>query len=148
MSEFEEKLNALLSNPDAMAQVASLAQSLNLGGSSGDGGSRQPQGGESPAPPSPPPPSGVQSGLPGGLGALSGLGDLLGQIDPKTIQRLLPLVSELTNNSASDQRMQLLYALQPFLKPERRDKVERAAKAAKLLHVGKKLLTTMGDPNV
>ena len=32
MSEFEEKLNAFLSNPDAMAQVMNLAQSLNLGG--------------------------------------------------------------------------------------------------------------------
>ena len=32
MGEFEEKLNAILSNPDALAQVANLAQSLNLGG--------------------------------------------------------------------------------------------------------------------
>ena len=31
MSDFEEKLNAILSNPDAMAQVASLAQSLGAG---------------------------------------------------------------------------------------------------------------------
>ena len=38
MSEFEEKLNAFLSNPDAMAQVMNLAQSLNLGGESGAAG--------------------------------------------------------------------------------------------------------------
>ena len=30
MSEFEEKLNAILSSPEAMAQVASLAQSRQL----------------------------------------------------------------------------------------------------------------------
>ena len=35
MSEFEDKLNAILSNPDAMAQVMNLAQSLDLGGGSG-----------------------------------------------------------------------------------------------------------------
>ena len=37
MSDFEEKLNAILSNPDAMAQVASLAQSLGYGLGTGIG---------------------------------------------------------------------------------------------------------------
>ena len=35
MGGFEEKLNAILSNPEAMSQVMNLAQSLNLGGSGG-----------------------------------------------------------------------------------------------------------------
>lgn len=136
MSELEDKLNSILSNPDAMAQVMDLARSLDLGGG---GGGRQETAAQSPPSPSP---SGGD-----GLGGLSGLGDLLGQIDPKTIQRLLPLVGELAGGG-NDERMQLLYALRPFLKPERRDKVERAAKAARLLHLGKKFLTTMGGPNV
>ena len=116
MSEFEEKLNAFLSNPDAMAQVMNLAQSLNLGG--GESQEAAPGGGDAP-----PPQGGVN---------LSGLGDLLGGIDPKLLQRLLPLAGE-------------LYALRPFLKPERRDKVERAARTARLIRVGKKLLTDLGD---
>ncbi len=145
MSEFEEKLNALLSNPEALSQVMHLAQSLDLGG-----GPAQ-QAPTAQAPPSPP--AGGGGGGPslgslGALGGLSGLGDLLGQLDPKLISRLLPLVGELAADSGSDERMQLLLALRPFLKPERREKVERAAKAAKLLHVGKKLLTTMGESNV
>ena len=41
MSEFEEKLNSVLSNPDAMSQIMNLAQSLNLGGGSGGGGRRR-----------------------------------------------------------------------------------------------------------
>lgn len=141
MSEFEEKLNAFLSNPDAMAQVMNLAQSLNLGG----GGGESPQGGQGGGnePPPPPPPSGGGDGL----GGLAGLGSLLGQIDPKWINRLLPLVGELTGGG-SDERMQLLYALRPFLKPERQDKVERAAKTARLIHVGKKLLQSMGESDV
>ena len=108
MSDFEEKLNSVLSNPDAMSQIMNLAQSLNLGG----GGGESPQGGQGGGnePPPPPPPSGGGDGL----GGLAGLGSLLGQIDPKWINRLLPLVGELTGGG-SDERMQLLYALRPFL---------------------------------
>lgn len=130
MSEFEEKLNAFLSNPDAMAQVMNLAQSLNLGGG-GESQEAAPGGGDAP-----PPQGGVN---------LSGLGDLLGGIDPKLLQRLLPLAGELAGGGGDDERMQLLYALRPFLKPERRDKVEKAARTARLIHVGKKLLAGLGD---
>lgn len=130
MSDFEEKLNAILSNPESMGQIMNLAQSLNLGG----GGESQEAapGGEA----APPPQGGVN---------LSGLGDLLGGIDPKLLQRLLPLAGELAGGGGDDERMQLLYALRPFLKPERRDKVERAARTARLIRVGKKLLTDLGD---
>ena len=132
MSEFEDKLNAILSNPEAMAQVMGLAQSLN--GSGTFDPSSQPQ--EKSAP------SATQT-----TGPSSGIGDLFSQIDPRMIERLLPLLGEL-NSSGSDERMQLLYALRPFLKPERQDKVERAARAAKLIHIGKKFLTSMGEPYV
>ena len=138
MSDFEEKLNAILSNPESMGQIMNLAQSLNLGG----GGE---QSGDGTPPPQPSPdaaPSG--GGIPDGL---SGLGSLLGQIDPKLIGRLLPLAGELAGGG-NDERMQLLYALRPFLKPERRDKVERAAKTARLIHVGKKLLQSLGENDV
>ena len=143
MGEFEEKLNSVLSNPDAMSQIMNLAQSLNLGG--GSGGGEAPGGGQNGPPP--PPPAGSSGGGGDGTAGLAGLGSLLGQIDPKWINRLLPLVGELTGGG-NDERMQLLYALRPFLKPERRDKVERAAKTARLIHVGKKLLQTMGEGDV
>ncbi len=141
MSDFEEKLNSVLSNPDAMSQIMNLAQSLNLGGGGGES-PQEGQGGGSEPPPPPPPAGGGD-----GLGGLAGLGSLLGQIDPKWINRLLPLVGELTGGG-SDERMQLLYALRPFLKPERQDKVERAAKTARLIHMGKKLLQSMGESDV
>lgn len=144
MGELEEKLNAILSNPEAMSQVMNLAQSLNLGGPGGPSQER----GSNPAPsPENAPPSGGDSPGLGNLGDIANLGNLLGQIDPKAIQRLLPLVGELTGGG-NDERMQLLYALKPFLRPERQDKVERAAKTAKLIHIGKKLLKSMGEQNV
>lgn len=139
MSGFEEKLNAILSNPEAMGQVMNLAQSLNLGGGEASGGAEAA---------SPPPQAPQNNAAPGGVtDGLAGLGSLLGQIDPKLISRLLPLAGELAGGG-NDERMQLLYALRPFLKPERRDKVERAAKTARLIHVGKKLLQSMGENNV
>ena len=136
MSDFEEKLNAILSDPDAMAQVMNLAQSLNLGGPSGEApqeAEESPDAGERP----PKPPESAAS--------LSGLGDLLGQVDPGVIQRLLPLLGELGRSDDQDRRLQLLNALRPFLKPERQEKVERAVKAARLLHLGKRFLSAMGE---
>ncbi|MBR2894159.1 MAG: hypothetical protein IKC03_00690 [Oscillospiraceae bacterium] len=141
MSDFEDKLNAILSNPDAMAQVMHLAQSL---GGSGVLGGGQPQQEENPPLPSDPPPCDTHSNPFGDIGKL---GDLFGQIDPGLITRLLPLLGEL-NQGGSDERVQLLYALRPFLKPERQDKVDRAVRAARLIHVGKKLLTSLGDSHV
>ena len=67
MAEFDDKLNSILSNPDAMAQIMQLAQSLS-------------------------------------------------------------------------NARQLLYALRPYLKPERQEKVERALQLARLFHLGRKFL--------
>ena len=76
MGEFEEKLNALLSNPDALSQVMNLAQSLDLGGGSGGGSGGPPPEGGSPGSSAPPPSPGGNGGPnPGNLG---GLGDLAG----------------------------------------------------------------------
>lgn len=138
MSGFEEKLNAILSDPNAMAQVMDLARSLNL-----EDGPPPPEDG---APSPEPPPEGGQAAA--GEALLSGLGDLLGQVDPQMLRRLLPLVGELKGGGEQDQRLQLLTALRPFLKPERQEKVERAVRAARLIHLGKKLLTAMGENDV
>lgn len=82
-------------------------------------------------------------GAPGpDLSFLSGLGS----IDPKTIASLLPVLRELGEAQNSNAR-QLLFALRPYLKPERQDKVERALQLARLFRVGKKFLLR-GDGHV
>lgn len=129
MAEFDDKLNELLSNPDSMAQIMRLAQSLS-GGSEGSSTADQ----EAPPQPQPrrqePPPQ-------------TGGGDLLssltGGVDPKLLMRLLPLIQELGGQQDSNAR-NLLYALRPYLKPERQEKVERALQLARLFHLGKKFL--------
>lgn len=125
MAEFDEKLNSILSNPDAMSQIMQLAQSLS-------GGQEQP-----PAPPSPPPPprpAPRQSAPPQDL-----LSSLAGGMDPKLLTRLLPIVQELGGQQDSNARA-LLYALRPYLREDRQEKVERALQLARLFHLGKKFL--------
>ena len=131
MAEFDEKLNQLLSNPDAMAQIMQLAQSFS-------GGAQQRASAPPPAAaPAPPPQPQTQSA--GGGGDL--LSSLTGGLDPKLLMKLLPLIQELGSQQDSNAR-QLLYALRPYLKEERQEKVERALQLARLFHLGKKFLAS------
>jgi hypothetical protein len=118
MAEFDDKLNSILSNPDAMAQIMQLAQSFS-------GESSSPPPGQ----PVPPPP-------PTSVNPLSALGNT----DPKLITRLLPLIRELGGGQDSNAR-NLLCALSPYLKPERQAKVDRALQLARLFHVGRQFLS-------
>ena len=132
MAEFDDKLNSILSNPDAMAQIMQLAQSLS-GGTAGNNAANAP----------PPPPSQPGGSSPGwGPQPPSGgdpLSALAGGLDPQLLLRFLPLIQELGGARDSNAR-QLLYALRPYLKPERQEKVERALQLARLFHLGRKFL--------
>nr|WP_325182040.1 hypothetical protein [uncultured Oscillibacter sp.] len=133
MAEFDDKLNSILSNPDAMSQIMQLAQSLGGGGGEGTPPQQGPAPAWSPPPQQNPPPS--QSLPP--LGALS---SLAGGLDPGLLSRLLPLIQELGGQRESNAR-NLLYALRPYLRSDRQDKVERALQLARLFHLGKKFLS-------
>lgn len=109
MAEFDEKLNSILSNPDAMSQIMKLAQSFS-----------------DPAPP-PPRPTPEPSAP-----SFSGM-------DPGVMMKLLPLVQELGGGQDSNAR-RLLYALSPYLRPERQAKIDRALQLARLFHVGRQFL--------
>ena len=83
MAEFEDKLNSILSNPELMGQIMSMAGSLNQ------------QSAPPPSPPKPQPPA----GLPFDPGAMAGMMNMLKatQLDPKQkhlIQALRGFVPE------------------------------------------------------
>ena len=122
MAEFDEKLNNILSNPEAMSQIMQLAQSL--GGPAASPPAQQPAQ-------APPPPS-------GGGGDL--LSSLAGGLDAGLLTRLLPLIQELGGQRDSNAR-NLLYALRPYLRSDRQEKVERALQLARLFHLGRKFLS-------
>lgn len=139
MSELEEKLENILGNPQAMSQIMSLAQSLNLGGQ-GANGQEQAQPQEQPqsqTPPSAPPPqNGDQSAAPptapadlsGGLGGMLGA---LGNLDAGTLSAAASLIGQFTDGG-DDKRTALLTALRPFVKEERYAKLDKAIQIAKL----------------
>ena len=88
---------------------------------------QQLSGGAQPNTPPPPPPSGPPSG---------------DGFDPMLLAKFLPLLQDLRQSNS--QTTQLLYALRPFLKEEKQPKVERAAKLAHLICIGKRFLTEGG----
>lgn len=116
MSEFEDKLQSILGNPEAMSQIMSIAQSIT-GNSSDSGASVE----EEPDPPAP---------------ENQAAGDVfsaLGNLDPRLVQMGMRLLSEY--NSTDDRKVALLTALQPFVREERYAKVDKAIQIAKLAHV-------------
>ncbi len=118
MAEFEEKLNEILSSPEAMEQIMALANSLSAASPAGGAGTQEPPPEETSAAPEP------------GSGAL---GELLGQMDAGTMGRLLSLLGKYRRGE--DEKTRLLAALRPFLRPERREKLERAMQIARLSRV-------------
>ena len=126
MAEFDEKLSAILGNPEAMGQIVNIAKALTAG--SGDSASPPPQATDAQFVP-------VEDSEPDQVpidfsdNPLSALGDL----DPRLIQTAMRLFSEY--RSTDDNKTALLAALKPFLKEERLAKMDKAVQIAKLSRV-------------
>lgn len=158
MAELEEKLNAILGNPEAMGQIVSIAKALT--GESGEEPPAPQEGGSGTAEYSPVEPpveaaSGPAPSQDGGgpdwgsimalLSGFSGGGNgsagdaasnplgALGNLDPRLIQTAVTLFSEYS--ATDDRKIALLAALKPFLKEERYAKMDRAIQIAKLSRV-------------
>ncbi|WP_209343007.1 hypothetical protein [Flavonifractor sp. AGMB03687] len=129
MAQWEEQLNQILGDPQAMGQIMSLAQSL-----SGKQEERQEEppdqaeGSEAAPPP-------VEE-EPSPLSALAGL-------DPKLLQMGMGLLSEYS--AQDDKKTALLAALKPFLKPERQEKMDQAVRIARLTRVIRTALKMFRD---
>lgn len=121
MAEFDEKLNAILSDPQAMRQIMSIAQAL--------GGSEEEKAAEKSA-------SEAQSDRPAGTAPKIDAASLLSpleNLDPKLVQAALRLFSEYY--ATDSRKTALLSALLPFLKEERYEKVDKAVQITKLSRV-------------
>jgi hypothetical protein len=116
MSELEDKLNKILSSPAEMEKIMGLAKSLS--GSLGT----QPSG-ESAAASAGPVPD------------LGGLASTLKDLDPKIFRLMTRLIGEYT--TAKNDKAALLSAIKPYLKEDRREKIDRAAEIAKLARLAK-----------
>ena len=118
MGQWEEKLGAILNNPQAMSQIMSLAQSLGGQGESQsvpDAPAEAPQGDGTgpdwtPVADDPPAP------------------DL--NLDPRLMEAGMRALS--VWNDPDDPRANLLRALRPFFKEERLGKLDRAIRVVRL----------------
>lgn len=138
MDDLSGKINELLSNPAALAQIQSLAASLGLGGfgeSGGNGGGGGSSQGSAPGGVSAPSSDG-ESGL---LSALSGL--LGQQKEPsaaaggelaQSLLRMAPLLGSLREETPGTQ---LLRALRPLLSPARQERLDQAIRLLQLTRV-------------
>lgn len=133
MADFEEKLNAILNDPEAMGQIASIAKSLS-GESKGESESQTEDiQSQRETPPLEDTDWSSLLGLLGGNGEDSTPLSALAGLDPRLLQAGIRLFSEYS--AADDRKVALLTALKPFVKPERYAKVDRAVQIAKLARV-------------
>jgi len=130
VDDFEEKLERILGNPQAMEQIMSLAQSL--------GGN---------APNSTPTEHASQTGGPAETTWADGLG--LGALDPQMLTGIIQLLNQ--SKDGENERVALLQALRPFVKEQRYAKLDKAIQIARLSHLIRmalELFRTKEDSNV
>ena len=118
MSELDEKLNSILSNPAMMQQIMALAQTLNQS----DSQQQKPN-------PAPPPQQPVESPL----------------NEPSLNPNLLSKVATLMQRGSIDKNQEsLLRALSPYLSKQKLQKLERAMHAAKMAGVASEMVNIRG----
>ncbi len=120
MSDFEDKVNSILNDPEQMEKIAGLAKSL-MGGE----GKEQPDA------------AGLFSSLAGGESP---------GFDPAMLGRLGRLLRAEAGQSREKQA--LFEAMKPYLSEKRRMKMDRAIKLAGLARIARLAMGEMGDKDV
>ena len=109
MEDLEQKLSAILNDPAQLQGIFTLAKSLGLGTPPG----------QTQADPDPPP---QEASAPASA-------------DPQPTQPDIPIGALLEAGRLDRRQENLLCALKPFLKPEKREKIDRALQIARLTHL-------------
>ena len=133
MSEFEDRINSVLNDPEQMDKIANLAKSL-MGGDGqktapGDGGMMGKLGE-------------LARGLAGGDSADTGSPG----IDPAMLGKIGRLMN--AGNAQSSNERALLEAMKPYLTEKRRQKMDRALQLAKLARIARLAMGEMGEGDV
>lgn len=139
MDDFEGTLNSILSSPETMSQIMALANSIADQPPAQTGAGPvlpEPISGQSPAAVSSVLPDSSLPDLSGLTSALSGEGNplsILQNVNPAILKTAGMLFREY--HRSDDEKAALLRALQPFLRPERWVKVEKAIQITRLSRV-------------
>lgn len=133
MAGMEEKIGQILSNPAAMQQIFTLAQSLGLS---------QNNPPSSPPPSASPPPSPEPAGFPpqNSQGTLPALPGNMPEMDA-----MFRAILELASKAGGDERQLALFeALKPFLKPQRVQQIDKAIQVARISRMASAALGRLG----
>ena len=122
MGEFEEKLNSIRGDQRAMGQIMAWAQSL---GKQAPPGQEEKDTAPEPAEDAPP-----------------DLSQLMGNLDPKMVQLGMRLMREYQQDDG--QNTALLQALRPYLREERRGRLDKAVQIAKMSRLLRVALGSLG----
>ena len=127
MSELDDKLNSILSNPAMMQQIMSLAQALNQSEAQQQQQQQQP-----------PPPPVQQNQIQQANFA---------QPNERTLNpNLLSKIAGIMQRGSIDKNQQaLLRALRPYLSKQKLDKLERAMHAAKMAGIASEMVNIRGQ---
>ena len=118
MGDFEEMLGSILSSPKDMEKIMDLARELT---GSGEGGEKAGERKQEPA-----------------AAPIPGLGD----ISPKMLGVIGKLMGEL--RSQGDGKAALVNSMKPYVRPERREALDRAVKIAKVARLARFAMTELG----
>lgn len=126
MAEFEDKLNSILGNQEAMSQIMALARSLSGEQPAGETPPEEPEGGEELTAPPPAP----------------DLSALMGQLDPKMLQAGMEVLRQV--QGTEDRSAALLNALRPFVREERQARLDKALRIARVSRLIRAVMGAMG----
>ena len=116
MDNMEEKMNAILNDPQMMGKILTMAQTLSRPESTPDESKFPPDPGSAPK-------EGQEFSMP--------------EIDPSMLQKLSGFVGQ---NRIDSNQQSLLRALSPYLSRDRIHKLEKAMRAARLAKVASSLM--------
>lgn len=134
MAEFDEKLNAILGNQEAMAQIMSLARSLSADSPGENQNREDPQAQEM---------DGEEERERDTQNAQPDLSAMLGQLDPALLRTGMEVIRQV--QSTEDRNAALLQALRPFLREERRGRLDRAIQIARMTRMIRAAITALGE---
>ena len=123
MGELEDKLNSKLSSPEEMEKIMGIARSLSQSGFNEDNSKKNKQ-------------------------EKQNQNDLFGSFDPKMLSMMTRLMGGFKNSS--NDKAKLIETIKPYLKQERRQKLDEAANLAKMAKMAKLAFSEFsgGDQNL
>ena len=116
MGELEDRLNSILSSPEEMEKIMGIARSLSENAAEKE-----------------------QSEKPSGSNFDPS--SVFGSIDPKMLGAMGKFMGEF--NHTSNEKTAVIRSIRPFLKKERRDKLDRASELARMAKLAKMAFSEM-----